>query len=87
MRIARCSWQSNVFVLLIEATTVNAPSIGLIVLFVAAATTLWGRLLSREARDRRRRDRNYRKLYSKRRDGPAIQLSLNVPNEKNGRKR
>lgn len=48
---------------------------------------LWRRLFSREARERRRRDRNYRKVSSRRSHGPAIQLNLEVPKEERDRKR
>lgn len=50
------------------------------------AALLWRPLLSREARDRRRRDRNYRKVSSNR-HGPAIQLNLEVPEGQRERKR
>jgi len=47
---------------------------------------LWRPLFSREVRDRRRRDRNYRKVSSRRRHGPAIQLNMEVREEERGRK-
>lgn len=56
-------------------------------LFVAALTgavaiaLLWRPLFSRQARDRRRRARNYRKVSSTRHHGPAIQLNLEVLKE------
>jgi hypothetical protein len=59
--------------------------------FVSAViiALLWRPLFSREARDRRRRARNYRKVSSSRHHGPAIQLNLEVPKnrDRKGRSR
>ncbi|ODU23379.1 MAG: hypothetical protein ABS95_03705 [Verrucomicrobia bacterium SCN 57-15] len=61
-------------------------------LFVAALigavimALLWRPLFSQEARGRRRRARNYRKVSSTRHHGPAVQLNLEVPKEDRERK-
>ncbi len=63
-------------------------ALGAFALVVAVTTAcFWRPLFSREARGRRRQDRNYRKISSKRRHGPAIQLNLEVPREERDRKR
>lgn len=56
------------------------------VAFVAIALVVWRSLFSREARDRRRRTGNYGKVLSKRQQGPAVQLNLNVSTEERRRK-
>lgn len=67
----------------------SAPwALGTFALVVALTTAFfWRPLFSREARGRRRRDRNYRKVSSKRRHGPAVQLNLEAPEEERDRER
>lgn len=66
----------------------SLPSL-FVAVFVSAViiALLWHPLLSRQARDRRRRARNYRKVSSTRHHGPAIQLNLEVPKENREQKR
>lgn len=54
--------------------------LGAAVLVVAVMMTLfWSPLFSREARDRRRRGRNYRRVSSNRGHERAVQLNLEAP--------
>lgn len=58
------------------------------VLVVAVMTALfWSPLFSREARDRRRRGRNYRRVSSNRGHERAVQLNLEVPKKERDPKR
>ena len=52
---------------------------------VVMAVLLWRPLFCREARDRRRRERNYRKVSPRRHQGPAVQLNLEIPKGERGR--
>ncbi len=69
-------------------TVSNAWAIGIAAVAVVAMTAFgWRRVFSPEARDRRRRMRNYGKISSTRQHRPAVQLNLNVPTEERDRKR
>jgi len=57
------------------------------IIATVVAALFWRPLFSREARDRRRRERSYRKILSRHHQGPAVQLNLEVPKEERGRKR
>lgn len=60
------------------AFTVPSALLAAAIIVAVLLALFWRPLFSWEARVCRRRDRSHRKVVEKRRDGPAVQLNLNV---------